>query len=195
MKGAGNQLDGQQLFERQTQLEGEPSAPMIIADGLRTPENMGYVLRLAEAAGSKQVYFVSGDEAGASEHTAKEYQKKIRKAARHTEQRVTWDVCTRQDVLARRVLKQEVWIALEITDASRDIFATSLPENAVLVIGDERHGISLELLDACQQAVHIPMFGCNGSMNVTHALAIALFEWRRQMNDGSVKKPIVSERG
>jgi len=24
------------------------------------------------------------------------------------------------------------------------------------------------------------MFGVNGSMNVTHALAVALFEWRRR---------------
>jgi len=182
MSGAGEQLDGQQLFERQVQLESEPLAPMIIADGLRTPDNMGYVLRLAEAAGSKHVCFVSGDVAEVSEQTSKEYQKKVRRAARHTEQRVAWDVCTRQDVLIRQDLRQETWLALEITDASTDIFTSSLPENAVFVVGDERHGISPEMLAACQKAIHIPMFGCNGSMNVTHALAIALFEWRRQMS-------------
>ncbi|WP_373693577.1 hypothetical protein [Limnofasciculus baicalensis] len=42
------------------------------------------------------------------------------------------------------------------------------------------------MLEHCQQAVQIPMYGVNGSMNVTHALAIVLFEWRIQHSTSPV---------
>ncbi|HEY9052502.1 MAG TPA: TrmH family RNA methyltransferase, partial [Gammaproteobacteria bacterium] len=71
-------------------------------------------------------------------------------------------------------------IALELTTRAENLLETDLPEQCSLVIGSERHGISAEILDKCQRAVFIPMYGINGSMNVTHSLAIALYEWRKQ---------------
>ena len=71
-------------------------------------------------------------------------------------------------------------IAIEITSKSTSILNTQLAEQCVLVIGNEKHGIAEDVLNMCSNAVHIPMFGGNGSMNVSHALAIVLYEWRRQ---------------
>lgn len=78
-------------------------------------------------------------------------------------------------------------IAVELTSRSIDLFKTTLPEECTLVVGNEEHGIPAAVLELCQQAVHIPMFGVNGSINVTHALAIARFEWRRQRAYDSVR--------
>ncbi|MDX8390205.1 MAG: TrmH family RNA methyltransferase [Mariprofundaceae bacterium] len=170
MIGAGQQLDGQKLYEQQQKVELTMPALMIVADGLRTPENMGGVLRVAEAVGSSRVVFVEAEEKNAPS------EKRIQKAARHANQSVSWQVCSRNEFCHNSV-NQEPLIALELTDISTNLFETALPALCGFVIGNERHGISKSVLSVCQQAVHIPMYGSNGSMNVSHALAIALYEW------------------
>jgi tRNA G18 (ribose-2'-O)-methylase SpoU len=92
---------------------------------------------------------------------------------------VAWDVYSAERFLDERETFQPL-IALELTSTSRAIFTTELPADCTFVIGSERHGIPAALLSACDSAIHIPMYGTNGSMNVTHALGVALFEWRRQ---------------
>jgi tRNA G18 (ribose-2'-O)-methylase SpoU len=170
---AGRQTDSQLLFERQSNSHSDIVAPAIIADGIHTPENMGAVLRLAEAAGSLNVLFIKPEKFDACSP------QKIRKAARGAEKTVVWDSCDRDKFFAMPQ-QSETRIAVELTDTSASIFATALPAHCVFIIGNERQGISPAMLASCQQSVHIPMYGSNGSMNVTHALAIALYEWHRQ---------------
>jgi len=175
---AGRQIDSQCLYEQQSGLGSHKPAPAIIADGIHTPENMGAVLRLAEAAGSRSVLFIEPEKFDACSP------QKIRKAARGAEKTVAWDSCTRDEFIVQ-AQQSENRIAVELTDTSTSIFETALPAHCVFVIGNERQGISPAMLASCQQSVHIPMYGTNGSMNVTHALAIALFEWRRQQECGN----------
>ena len=169
----GEQLEGQELYERQKALRTVRSflpGPTIVAAGLQVPENIGAVLRLADAVGTPQVIFVNED---APDLT------RIRRTARSTETLVRWERYTPAEFLERASPFQPL-IALELTTTSVSIFEVELPTMCAFVIGSEKHGIPAPLLHECQQAVHIPMFGVNGSMNVTHALAVTLFEWRRQ---------------
>lgn len=46
----------------------------------------------------------------------------------------------------------------------------------MLVVGNERHGISEELLKKIELKVHINMYGRNSSMNVSQAAGIAFYE-------------------
>lgn len=173
----GKQLDSQVLYERQKQLRESGMilpGPTIVAAGLTTPENMGMVLRLADAAGVARVFFVNSETPNLA---------RIRKTARNTDTFIDWQVIDSESFL-RLVLTRELpsLVAVELTTRSTNLFDTPLPDECTLVIGSEQHGIPAPLLNVCQQAVHIPMFGVNGSINVTHALAIALFEWRRQQS-------------
>jgi tRNA G18 (ribose-2'-O)-methylase SpoU len=186
--GAGRQTDSQQLFEQQRRSRSDIAAPAIIADGIHTPENMGAVLRLAEAAGSPSVLFIEPEKFDACSP------QKIHKAARGAEKTVVWDSCGRDEFFAQPQ-QTETRTAVELTDTSVSILEASLPAHCVFVIGNERQGISPAMLASCQQSVHIPMYGTNGSMNVTHALAITLFEWRRQQeNFDAPSKAIVEAR-
>ena len=49
------------------------------------------------------------------------------------------------------------------------------------IVGSERDGLSNELLKQCDVVVYIPVPGPTRSLNVSHAAAVALFEWQRQM--------------
>lgn len=70
--------------------------------------------------------------------------------------------------------------ALENNVSSRSLFETSLPENTVLLFGQEGPGISPELLTLADETVHIDQRGSTRSLNVGVAAGIALFEWTRQ---------------
>jgi tRNA G18 (ribose-2'-O)-methylase SpoU len=173
MSTPGLQLDGQLLYERQQVLRAQgrfPPAPQIVAAQLQAPDNIGGVLRLADAAGSSRVVFVGA--------TALDHRRTLR-AARSCDSLVSWEVYSVEQFLLEQESLQPL-IALEITSTSRALFSTDLPARCAFVIGNERHGIPQALLAACSMAIHIPMYGTNGSMNVTHALGVALFEWRRQ---------------
>lgn len=174
MIAAGAQLDSQILYERQKRLREAGSiqpGPAIVAVGLRVPENLGMVLRLADAAGVSRVVFVN-------EETP--LQSRIRKTARSTDTFVPWEICDSETFLQKRAPALQPMVAIEITTRSTNLFETELPQQCTLVVGSEQHGVPAEILRVCERAVHIPLYGVNGSMNVAHALAIALFEWRRQ---------------
>ncbi|MBI3763961.1 MAG: TrmH family RNA methyltransferase, partial [Chloroflexi bacterium] len=171
---AGEQLEGQVLYERQKEMRGAGAylpGPPIVAVGLQVPENIGSVLRLADAAGSQRVIFLN--------HAASDLAR-VRRAARNCDALVKWEFLSQEEFLAEIAPSLPQLIALELTTRSLSIFKANLPEQCAFVIGSERYGIPPSVLAECQQAVHIPMYGVNGSMNVTHALAVALFEWRRQ---------------
>ena len=179
----GEQLDSKVLYERQKALRAGQTylpGPIIIAAGLQIPENIGSTLRLADAAGSQRVIFINDGD------TFRQ-QKRIHRIARNTEQLVNWEVWAADKFIESSASFQPL-IALELTTDSTSIFENDLPGNCALMIGSERYGIPPHLLAECQRAAHIPMYGVNGSMNVTHALAIALFEWRRQ-HTGSASPP------
>ena len=169
----GVQLDGQDLYERQKEILSEPAyiqGPLVIAVGLEMAENAGAVLRLADAAGCVRVIFV---------HRYAYKLKRLRKTARNCLELVDWEVWE-MDRLLDDADSLPPLVALELTSGSENIYKTVMPRSCGLVIGSERNGIPDTVLARCQQAIHIPMYGVNGSMNVTHALGIALFEWRRQ---------------
>lgn len=175
---AGAQLDSQTLYERQKARRAAGTispGPAIVAAGLRVPENLGMVLRLADAAGAARVVFVNDDAP---------IQTRIRKTARNADTFVPWEICDTETFLEEYVPALRPLIAVELTTRSTNLFETELPEHCTLVVGGEQHGIPDAILPVCERAVHIPLYGVNGSMNVTHALAVAVFEWRRQHSPG-----------
>tara|TARA_R110002050_G_scaffold129000_1_gene250412 strand:+ start:11516 stop:12253 length:738 start_codon:yes stop_codon:yes gene_type:complete len=56
---------------------------------------------------------------------------------------------------------------------------TTLPENGLLVMGSESHGISKEIEIELTQTVTIPRMGFAESLNVAVATGIILWEWKR----------------
>ncbi len=104
---------------------------------------------------------------------------KLRKTSRSTENFVPYSYSTDPLEVVRN-LKAEgcLIVSLEITSSSVDLreFRIRPDRSLCLVLGSEDDGVSQELLDASDCAVHIPMFGENSSMNVATACAVAAFE-------------------
>jgi len=164
------QIKGQALFQRQQENKNF-NGPVIVCDGLQSPENLGSILRVADAAGSPKIVLLDSGLDLAN--------KKLSRLARSTDKHLDIQHLTFQQFKESRNQYNALY-ALEITDQSHNAFATNITGCDAIVLGHEAGGIREELLALCDMALHLPMYGVNGSMNISHALAVYLFEWRRQ---------------
>lgn len=150
----------------------ENIAPIIIACGLKTPENIGHLIRVAGNAGSQKVMVV---------HSGKLFRStKIDRIAGAANSVVDCRFCTINELHYLLTEDYEI-IALETAPRSTNLFETTLPVKMALMIGNETAGIPAELLNMASRMIHIPVTGKIKSLNVSHAAAICLFEWSRQI--------------
>ena len=75
-------------------------------------------------------------------------------------------------------------VGLEQTTDSCDLHAYKFPRRTALVIGNERTGLTAELLALLDDVVEIPVWGMPFSYNVATATAMALYEYCRQWPEG-----------
>lgn len=146
--------------------------PIVIADHLMTPDNIGAMIRLADNIGASEMCFLGNED----EHRLG----KVRRAAASSRDNIRW-YFTEETDLHKIVPEGKTLIAIETADNATCIYDTQLPENAAFVVGSERFGICEEVLAQCDMVVYIPVPGPTRSLNVSHAAAVALFEWQRQM--------------
>jgi tRNA G18 (ribose-2'-O)-methylase SpoU len=75
-------------------------------------------------------------------------------------------------------------VGLEQTSQSECLFDYAFERRTVLVIGNERQGLTEELLAELDTAVEIPVYGPPHSHNAATAAAIAIYEYCRQFPAG-----------
>lgn len=146
--------------------------PIIAAWQIINPENIGNLIRLADNVGAEDV-FILGDN----------FQLRmslIKKTAGLSFSNVRLSFITPEDFFKQLDPAYQL-VAIETSEDSVNLYTTKLPEKIILLVGNERNGLPDEILKQCSLKVHIPMTGKCRSMNVSHALAVALFEWQRQM--------------
>ena len=149
---------------------------VLLCDGISNAPNLGSLFRLADAFGISEI-ILCGEPLV--------FGKRMKKTSRSTEKYVSF----RQETDALRVLselqqKNFTAIALEIATFSKPLHEFVMAKKApiVLIIGNENHGVSDDLLRQSDIVLHIEMYGNNSSMNVTHAAAIALYELTKKMS-------------
>jgi tRNA G18 (ribose-2'-O)-methylase SpoU len=160
-----------QLTHHQTEFPNTQFPIILVLDQLTSPANLGSIFRLADAFGvSKIIQYRCDIDMSSS---------RFKRTARNTNTTVPTEII--EDIKDYMTsLKSEGYtsIALEITNSSITIDELELPidKKLALVIGSERKGVSTPLLEQCEFATHITMFGKNSSMNVAQATGIALFQ-------------------
>jgi tRNA G18 (ribose-2'-O)-methylase SpoU len=149
------------------------SRPIIIADDIRTPANMGSIIRLGANIGAEKVIFIS--------EKASEFKNfKINKTASGATEKIDWEIVENFELAKVMLPNGYSLIAIETSEKSENIYKTLFPEKTVFVVGNEVKGIRPEIMQHMNQSLYIPIPGPISSLNVTHALSVALFEWYRQ---------------
>lgn len=142
---------------------------VLLCDGVQSPANIGALFRISEAFGIQKIIFCNAEIDFSSA--------RLRKTARNTIEKTTYSVSSNIEAeLEQLKLQNYELIALEITDSSTALESFQPTNKKIaLVIGNERHGISEEVLALVSGIVHIQLYGTNSSMNVSQATGIALF--------------------
>lgn len=158
---------------------------ILIAHNLRSCHNVGSLLRTAEGLGVKKV-ILSGYTPHPSHthdrrlpHEADKVTKQIAKTSLGAENSITWE--WHQNLIpVLDKLKSEGYavVALEQTEYGHLLHKYHPPHKVAIVVGREVEGIEPEIIDICDTAVEIPMFGRKESFNVVQAAAMALFHCR-----------------
>ncbi len=157
------------FFNESNQGQLKPGSDIIIiTDNFSTPENIGSIVRLAANVNASKVIVVGSEGCRKS---------KINKTAGAAIGHVTleWQKAEELDVP-----KDYQMVALETVEGASDLYSSTLPAKIALILGNEKYGVSQELLNLCSQALYVPMPGPIKSMNVSHAATVCLFEWIRQ---------------
>ncbi len=146
-------------------------ALILILDQLQDPQNLGTLIRTAEAVGVDGILIpkkgaagvtpaVVSASSGACEHL---HIARVNLARAMTE-----------------LKKLDIWIAgLENDADARDIYTAELDTPLAIVVGAEGHGLRKLVRETCDYLVRIPMQGSVGSLNAGVAGSIALYEARR----------------
>lgn len=84
------------------------------------------------------------------------------------------------DFIAWTKANKQIIIGIDNITASVPLHTSALPQNAVLVFGQEGPGLSLDMQAHCTQIIAIEQFGSTRSVNVGVAAGIILYEWVRR---------------
>ena len=144
---------------------------IIVAWKLKTPGNMGQIIRVAHNVGAQKVYFVDNG------MTKKDSE--IKKTAGFSFDQMDWEVIEEEN-LQDIIPPGFSLVAVETSEGAKNIFSTNLPFKTILVVGSESKGIPFEIVKKCDQNIYIPMPGACKSLNVSNATSVAAFEWLRQ---------------
>ncbi|MCE9554809.1 MAG: TrmH family RNA methyltransferase [Planctomycetes bacterium] len=75
-------------------------------------------------------------------------------------------------------------VGLEQATGSHNLYDYKFPRASVLVVGNERQGLTEEELSLVDDVVEIPVYGLPYAHNVATATAMALYEYCRQFPEG-----------
>lgn len=146
-----------------------------MCDNVTNAPNIGSLFRVADAFGVEAVVFCG---------KAISLGKRMTKTSRSTEKYVPYKIEENiKDVILNLKARDYFIVALEITENSQDLttFHLDTKQSIVLILGDENHGISQDILKLSDTVVHLNMYGNNSSMNVVQAASISLYELTKQL--------------
>jgi tRNA G18 (ribose-2'-O)-methylase SpoU len=137
---------------------------------VRSLYNVGSIFRTADSALVSELILV-----GFTPHPPR---KEIEKTALGATETVPWKYYkTIAEAINYLRSKNIKLIALELTDKKRSYDSLETGDYpCCLVLGNELTGLDDHVLEACDDAVEIPMFGVKHSLNVSVAAGIAVYE-------------------
>ncbi len=152
----------------------------VILWNIRSTYNVGAILRTCDGLNVERAIFAGYTpflDKGLP-YEREKLRKQIHKTALGAEEMLDWS--RSEDVFATiSNLKAKGYkiLALEQGEKSLNLADDNeYPEKIALILGEEVHGITPDLLDQCDYLLEIPMCGQKESFNVSVATGIALWE-------------------
>jgi 23S rRNA (guanosine2251-2'-O)-methyltransferase len=153
---------------------------LIVLDGVEDPQNVGAILRTADAAG------VTGLIRQARHSAALDGVAGKASAGALAHARIATVVNVARAV--EELKEAHVWTVGLAGDAPEPYTAVDFTLPTAIVLGAEGTGLRRLVADRCDRLVHIPMLGSVSSLNVSVAAGVVLYEAVRQRIVGAMAK-------
>ena len=149
-------------------------ALILILDLLQDPQNLGTLIRTAEAVGVQGILIPKKGAAGVTPAV-------VSASSGACEHLHIARVNLAQAMAELK--KADLWVAgLDNHTEASDIYMMELEPPLAVVVGAEGHGLRKLVRETCDYLIRIPMEGSVGSLNAAVAGSIALYEARRYAN-------------
>ncbi|MGH8677049.1 MAG: 23S rRNA (guanosine(2251)-2'-O)-methyltransferase RlmB [Burkholderiales bacterium] len=150
---------------------------VLVLDGVQDPHNLGACLRVADALGAHAVVAPKDRAVGITPT--------VEKVASGAAETVPYVVVTNLARALRELKAQGVWVVGADQSAQSPLPKCDLMRPVALVLGAEGQGLRRLTAETCDELTAIPMLGTVGSLNVSVAAGICLYEARRQRKSAS----------
>ena len=145
----------------------------VALDGVQNPGNLGTIIRTAVAAGVKGIFLLKG--------TVDPYNEKCVRSTMSALCNIPIfeDVTLSEfyDFIKDNTIKTYV----TSLDNAKPYHTISYAKRTMIILGNEGNGVSKEIIEMCDQAITIPMYGDIESLNVSIAAALCMYKVREQI--------------
>ncbi len=145
---------------------------VVVLDGITDVRNFGAIARTADCCGVGAIVIAERGAASVNADAVKTSAGAL----------MSLPVCRERNIAgAVRFLKDNGYQIVAATEKSKELYTSGKYDGPVaIVMGAEDTGISPEVLALCDTPVAIPMFGRIGSLNVSVAAGVMMYEVVRQ---------------
>lgn len=154
------------------ELAAADSPLLVCLDQVTDPHNLGAVARTAEAAGASGVVVPA--------HNSARVTPAVVRASAGAIEHLPVAVVKNMARYLSEVKGPQLWAWAAAGDAETSLWEADLTDGIALVLGAEGKGVRPLVRRTCDAAVSIPLLGDVGSLNVSVAAGVLLYEARRQ---------------
>ena len=142
-------------------------------DGVQDPGNLGTIIRTAVAVGAKGIFLLKG--------TVDPYNEKCVRSTMSA----LCNIPIFEDVTLSEFydLVKDNTIKTYVTSLNnaKPYHTISYAKRTMVILGNEGNGVSRDIIEMCDQAITIPMYGDGESLNVSIAAALCMYKVREQI--------------
>lgn len=145
----------------------------VALDGVQDPGNLGTIIRTAVAADVKGIFLLKG--------TVDPYNEKCVRSAMSA----LCNIPIFEDVTLSEfydfIKDNRIKTYVTSLDNAKPYHTISYAERTMVILGNEGNGVSRNIIEMCDQAITIPMYGDIESLNVSIAAALCMYKVREQI--------------
>lgn len=170
---AARYRDSDELLELVAARVGTGQPPLVLGlDGIEDPRNFGAILRTAECAGVHGVFIPERRAVGLTDTVAK--------AAAGAVEYVPIARATNLVRLIEQLKERNIWVVGAAAEGTSNYTNWDWTLPSAIFLGGEGAGLHRLIRERCDTLVHIPVLGRLGSLNVSVAAGVLLYEALRQ---------------
>lgn len=145
----------------------------VALDGVQDPGNLGTIIRTAVAADVKGIFLLKG--------TVDPYNEKCVRSTMSA----LCNIPIFEDVTLSEfydfIKDNRIKTYVTSLDNAKPYHTISYAERTMVILGNEGNGVSRNIIEMCDQAITIPMYGDIESLNVSIAAALCMYKVREQI--------------